>query len=101
MTWLCAGPGRIAPLSRGASLGHWEPKPSVCGTVATIASPQPPVAADVRRLKHSRLDLLFKEARAAYKNIEAVIHDLVDDGLVSVIATFRPLLTYKTRATRR
>jgi len=43
-------------------------------------------------------DLLYEEAPAAYKNIEDVIQDLVDAGLVSVIATFRPLLTYKTRA---
>jgi len=43
-------------------------------------------------------DLLYEEAPAAYKNIEAVIEDLVDAGLVSVVATFRPLLTYKTRA---
>jgi release factor H-coupled RctB family protein len=42
-------------------------------------------------------DLLYEEAPAAYKNIEAVIQDLVDAGLVSVVATFRPLLTYKTR----
>ncbi len=46
-------------------------------------------------------DLLYEEAPAAYKNIEAVIQDLVDAGLVSVIATFRPLLTYKTRKQRR
>lgn len=46
-------------------------------------------------------DLLYEEAPAAYKNIEAVIQDLVDAGLVSVIATFRPLLTYKTRKLRR
>jgi len=46
-------------------------------------------------------ELLYEEAPAAYKNIEAVIQDLVDAGLVSVIATFRPLLTYKTRADQR
>jgi release factor H-coupled RctB family protein len=46
-------------------------------------------------------DLLYEGAPAAYKNIEAVIHDLVEAGLVSVIATFRPLLTYKTRKLRR
>jgi len=46
-------------------------------------------------------DLLYEEAPAAYKNIEAVIQDLVAAGLVSVIATFRPLLTYKTRKIRR
>ena len=43
-------------------------------------------------------DLLYEEAPAAYKDIGAVIADLVDAGLVSVVATFRPLLTYKTRA---
>jgi release factor H-coupled RctB family protein len=46
-------------------------------------------------------DLLYEEAPAAYKNIEAVIPDLVAAGLVSVIATLRPLLTYKTRKMRR
>ena len=46
-------------------------------------------------------DLLYEEAPAAYKDIEVVIHDLVDAGLVSIIATFRPVLTYKTRKLRR
>jgi release factor H-coupled RctB family protein len=46
-------------------------------------------------------ELLYEEAPAAYKNIEEVVQDLVDARLVSVIATFRPLLTYKTRALRR
>lgn len=46
-------------------------------------------------------DLLYEEAPDAYKKIEAVIQDLVDAGLVSVIATLRPLLTYKTRKVRR
>jgi release factor H-coupled RctB family protein len=42
-------------------------------------------------------DLLYEEAPMAYKNIEVVIADLVDAGLISVIATLRPVLTYKTR----
>jgi release factor H-coupled RctB family protein len=46
-------------------------------------------------------DLLYEEAPEAYKKIETVIADLVDAGLVSVIATLRPLLTYKTRKVRR
>ena len=46
-------------------------------------------------------NLLYEEAPAAYKNIEDVIQELVDAGLASVIATFRPLLTYKTRVFRR
>jgi release factor H-coupled RctB family protein len=46
-------------------------------------------------------ELLYEEAPAAYKNIEDVVQDLVSAGLISVIASFRPLLTYKTRALRR
>jgi release factor H-coupled RctB family protein len=42
-------------------------------------------------------ELLYEEAPAAYKNIEAVVGDLVAAGLVSVIATFKPLLSYKMR----
>jgi release factor H-coupled RctB family protein len=45
--------------------------------------------------------LLYEEAPAAYKNIETVIQDLVDAGLISVIAMLRPLLTYKTRKQKR
>lgn len=46
-------------------------------------------------------DLLYEEAPAAYKSIETVVEDLAVAGLVSVVATFRPLLTYKTRSNRR
>lgn len=46
-------------------------------------------------------DLLYEEAPMAYKKIESVIADLVDAGLVRIIATLRPLLTYKARALRR
>ena len=46
-------------------------------------------------------DLLYEESPLAYKTIEVVIEDLVEAGLASVIATFRPLLTYKTRKQRR
>jgi len=46
-------------------------------------------------------DLLYEEAPAAYKNIDTVIQDLVEAGLVMVIAAMRPLLTYKTRGMRR
>ena len=44
--------------------------------------------------------LLYEEAPPAYKNIEQVIADLLNAGLITVIATLRPLLTYKTRAVR-
>ncbi len=39
--------------------------------------------------------LLFEEAPEAYKNIDTVIQSLIDFGLASIIATFKPLLTYK------
>jgi release factor H-coupled RctB family protein len=39
--------------------------------------------------------LLYEEAPQAYKNIDVVIDDLVEAGLATVIATFRPILTYK------
>jgi release factor H-coupled RctB family protein len=42
-------------------------------------------------------ETLYEEAPAAYKNIGDVVQDLVDAELVSVVATFRPILTYKTR----
>ena len=42
-------------------------------------------------------DLLYEEAPQAYKDIEAVIQDMVSLGLITVIASFTPLLTYKVR----
>ena len=41
--------------------------------------------------------LLYEEAPEAYKNVERVIADLLEHGLVRVLATLRPLITYKTR----
>jgi release factor H-coupled RctB family protein len=46
-------------------------------------------------------ETLYEEAPDAYKNIGDVVQNLVDAELASVVATFRPLLTYKTRALRR
>ncbi len=42
-------------------------------------------------------DLLFEEAPQAYKDIEIVVQDLVSEGLIKVIASLSPLITYKTR----
>jgi release factor H-coupled RctB family protein len=39
--------------------------------------------------------LMYEEAPQAYKNIDIVIDDLVEAGLATVVATFRPILTYK------
>jgi release factor H-coupled RctB family protein len=46
-------------------------------------------------------DLLIEEAPEAYKNIGRVIADLTDFGLARVIATFRPLVTFKTAGSNR
>ena len=43
-------------------------------------------------------DLLVEETPDAYKAIDRVIGDLVDFGLARVVATFRPLVTFKTAA---
>jgi release factor H-coupled RctB family protein len=40
-------------------------------------------------------DLIVEEAPAAYKAIGQVIADLVAHGLIRVVATFRPLVTFK------
>ena len=42
-------------------------------------------------------DLLFEEAPQAYKNIDIVIRDMVDAGLIRIIATLKPVITYKVR----
>lgn len=41
-------------------------------------------------------DLLYEEAPQAYKDIGSVVDDLVSMGVVSVIAAFAPVITYKT-----
>jgi len=46
-------------------------------------------------------DLLFEEAPPAYKPIDRVVTDLVEAGLVRVVATMAPVLTYKTRGGAR
>lgn len=41
--------------------------------------------------------LIFEEAPEAYKNIETVISDMEQAGLIKTVASFRPLISYKTR----
>jgi release factor H-coupled RctB family protein len=53
------------------------------------------------RLICEERETLYEEAPAAYKNIGDVVQDLVNAELVSVVATFRPILTYKTRKQTR
>jgi release factor H-coupled RctB family protein len=42
-------------------------------------------------------ELIYEEAPQAYKDIHQVIADLKDAELIDVVATLRPLITYKTR----
>lgn len=42
-------------------------------------------------------DLLYEEAPQAYKNISVVVDDLVQAQMIDVVASFKPLITYKTR----
>ncbi|MBF0397676.1 MAG: RNA ligase RtcB family protein [Desulfobacterales bacterium] len=45
-------------------------------------------------------DLLYEEAPQAYKNIDTVIEDMLQAGLIKIIATLSPIITYKMRKTR-
>ena len=46
-------------------------------------------------------DLLFEEAPQAYKDINIVIQDLLDAGVIRLIASFAPVVTYKKRRVNR
>jgi len=41
-------------------------------------------------------ELLYDEAPQAYKKCETVVQDMVDAGLIQVVAKLRPVLTFKT-----
>jgi len=45
-------------------------------------------------------DLLYEEAAQAYKNIDVVISDMVEAEMIDVIASFKPVITYKTRKSK-
>jgi release factor H-coupled RctB family protein len=42
-------------------------------------------------------ELLYDEAPQAYKDCETIISDLVDAGLVAIVAKLKPVLTFKTQ----
>ena len=42
-------------------------------------------------------ELLYEEAPQAYKSIDQVIQDMIEHGMIRVLATLRPLITYKVR----
>jgi release factor H-coupled RctB family protein len=91
-----ASPDALASLAHGA--GRKYDRASMHGRVQTKKS-------DLEKLVRNpygglivceNRDLLVEEAPDAYKNIGRVIDDLVSFGLVRVVATFRPLVTFKT-----
>lgn len=46
-------------------------------------------------LIYSDKNVIYEEAPEAYKNIERVIQDMVDEKMIEVVATLKPLITYK------
>lgn len=42
-------------------------------------------------------NLIFEEAPQAYKNIETVVEDLRNAGLIEIVAKLRPVITYKVK----
>ncbi|KAJ3018128.1 hypothetical protein HKX48_003151 [Thoreauomyces humboldtii] len=42
-----------------------------------------------------RIETLYEEAPEAYKDVEAVVKDLVDGGFVTVVAVMKPVITCK------
>jgi release factor H-coupled RctB family protein len=91
-----ASPDALASLAHGA--GRKYDRASMHGRVQTKKS-------DLEKLVRNPFggliicenrDLLVEEAPDAYKNIGRVIDDLVAFGLCQVVATFRPLVTFKT-----
>jgi release factor H-coupled RctB family protein len=87
---------RLASLAHGA--GRKYDRASTHGRISTKKS-------DLDRLARNPFgglivcedrDLLVEESLDAYKSIERVIADLEGFGLARVVATFRPLVTFKT-----
>ena len=90
----------LASLAHGA--GRKYDRASMHGRIGAKKS-------DVARLQRNQFgglivcedrDLLVEEAPDVYKSIDRVIADLVEFDLARVVATFRPLLTFKTAINR-
>lgn len=91
-----ARPETLASLAHGA--GRKYERSAMHGRTGTVKS-------ELERLAHNPFgglvvcedrNLLVEEAPDAYKAIDRVIADLVEFGLARVVATFRPLVTFKT-----
>lgn len=42
--------------------------------------------------------LVLEEAPNCYKEVDAVVADLVEAGIVEIVASLKPVVTYKVRA---
>ena len=40
-------------------------------------------------------NVIYEEAPEAYKNIERVIEDMLEEGIIELVASLKPLITYK------
>ena len=91
-----AAPEALACLAHGA--GRKYDRGSMHGRIERVRS----VREGLKRNPFGGLvvcedrNLLIEEAGDAYKAIDRVIDDLVGFGLAEVVATFRPLVTFKT-----
>lgn len=91
-----ARPETLASLAHGA--GRKYERSAMHGRTGTVKS-------ELERLARNPFgglvicedrNLLIEEAPDAYKTIDRVIADLVEFGLARVVATFQPLVTFKT-----
>ena len=48
-----------------------------------------------KNLIYSDRKVLFEESREAYKNIERVIQDLISHDMIEIVASLKPLITFK------
>ena len=95
-----APPEALAAIAHGA--GRKYDRSSAHGRIAAKKS-------DLARLSRNPYgglvvcedrDLLIEEAPDTYKSIDRVIADLAETGLARVVASFRPLVTFKTGQSR-
>ena len=93
---LPAGPEALASLAHGA--GRKFDRASMHGRIRAGKSDRARLARNPfgGMVVCEDRDLIVEEAPEAYKSVDRVIADLVDLGLARVVATFRPLLTFKT-----
>ena len=82
------------PSGAGRKWARSQSRARVRGRFSAMELAETPLGS---RVVCANRDLLYEEAPLAFKDVAVVIADLVAAGLISVIATLRPLLTYKTR----